>query len=394
MAKSIAFISGKGGSGKTTLALSISSMFADAGINVLYVDCDMATNGATYFYENKLENGKKIYTLYDILHSDDVSYDFIKISKNLSFIPSISNIQNYKEDKNLHQNDINTMKEHFSKFYESMQYMYDIIFFDCQAGYSLELESLLPHSDFNLAVMEADAVSSAAMRSLYLKIGHIIRERRLFQTFNKLSSDEYPIYSKVSGGTVFTNIEAVLFDWSIKKAFAVSQVPNLTDTSIKYVEQILNICKIIFNTIIDSRKLEEKFSNYEKGLTLQKLEKRKKELYANVIKLKKNKKNSNLYFRAMILIIPLILSTICVSLYSFIDTSSTWGIIVSAILIALTCCFSIAGGISAMAKPYRKTVKYVKSIEDEIYDINSKIESLEESLNGSMEDNSKEKKSQ
>ena len=45
MAKSIAFISGKGGSGKTTLALSIASMLANAGLKILYIDCDMATNG-------------------------------------------------------------------------------------------------------------------------------------------------------------------------------------------------------------------------------------------------------------------------------------------------------------------------------------------------------------
>ena len=58
MSKSVAFLSGKGGSGKTTLALSIADLLSRCNITTLLVDCDLSTNGATYFYESCLSDDK------------------------------------------------------------------------------------------------------------------------------------------------------------------------------------------------------------------------------------------------------------------------------------------------------------------------------------------------
>ena len=363
-------------------------MFANAGMRVLLIDCDLATNGATYFFENKLENSKKIYTLHNILYDESSLGDVIKVSDNLSFMPSISNLHTYEKDVGALQSNREIVKARFANFYKSIQYRYDIVIFDCQAGYSIELEAILPCSDFNMAVMEADAVSSAAMRSLYLKIGHIIQERKLFQTFNKLSSDEYHIYSKVSGGTVFTNIEAVLFDWAIKKAFAVSEVPNLTDTNIKYVEQILNICQVIFNTVIDNSHLAEKFSKYEKVLTLNKLEKKKKDLRDNINKMKGNKRNPDLYWKAIFMALPLVMAIVCFAITLTIDTPDYVATLLIAVLVPLFCCASVIGGIYAMSKPYRRSIKVVKNFEEEISELNTKIDSIKKSIEKPDENNS------
>lgn len=59
MSTSIAFLSGKGGSGKTTLALSMADLLSRCGIRTLLVDCDMSTNGATYFYESLFADQRK-----------------------------------------------------------------------------------------------------------------------------------------------------------------------------------------------------------------------------------------------------------------------------------------------------------------------------------------------
>ena len=58
MGKSVALLSGKGGSGKTTLSLTIAYMFASYELKVLLVDCDLLTNGATYFFEDHLSGNK------------------------------------------------------------------------------------------------------------------------------------------------------------------------------------------------------------------------------------------------------------------------------------------------------------------------------------------------
>lgn len=49
MSTAIAFLSGKGGSGKTTLALSMADLMSKCKIKTLLIDCDLSTNGATYF---------------------------------------------------------------------------------------------------------------------------------------------------------------------------------------------------------------------------------------------------------------------------------------------------------------------------------------------------------
>lgn len=54
MSTAIAFLSGKGGSGKTTLALSMADLLCRCGVQTLLVDCDLSTNGATYFFESQL----------------------------------------------------------------------------------------------------------------------------------------------------------------------------------------------------------------------------------------------------------------------------------------------------------------------------------------------------
>ena len=121
-----------------------------------------------------------------------------------------------------------------------------MIIFDCQAGYTDVLKLILPITDINLVVMEADAISSAAIRSLYLKIRDLLNEKKIYQVFNKATDEEYTLYSKISGGTVFTNIETVRFDWKIRKAFSVAEIPNMKKSSADYGVQIFGICRILF----------------------------------------------------------------------------------------------------------------------------------------------------
>lgn len=261
MYKTISFISGKGGSGKTTLALSIAVMLSECGVKTLLVDCDLSTNGATYFYEDKLNlNGKYNMSFYDVLFNEiNPNTELVSINPNYDFMPSISLLSKSSTKTYLYTRDIG-----ISSFFNEICRKYDVILFDCQAGYTDILKFILPHSDINLMVMEPDAISSAAMRSLYLKIGNFINDRKMYQVFNKASNEEYEIYSKVSGGTVFTNIETVVFDWKIRKAFSVSQIPDMKNTSANYGQQVFNICSILLTDNI----IQNKLKKYESFLQL------------------------------------------------------------------------------------------------------------------------------
>lgn len=299
MASSVALISGKGGSGKTTLALSMASFLADCGLKVLLIDCDFSTNGATYFFEEKLREfeNMRVFTAADMfpryINADDYDEFFyeslirdklrsclITINEFWDFIPSIAKI-----DKDYRNYIYITRKKTASKqltvdYVFEFEQVYDVIIYDCQAGYSNALRDVIGRSSSCLAVMEADAISSSAIRSLFLKIGNELepKKKKVYQVFNKVTSDEYDIYSKVSGGTVFTNIETILFDFKIRKAFAVAQIPDMKKTSIVYGQAINNICKTLFQ----SSYCQEKLSKYEKVLKLNEVEEKKQILQEKI----------------------------------------------------------------------------------------------------------------
>ena len=262
MSKILALLSGKGGSGKTTLALSIASMLSECRLKVLLVDCDLSTNGATYFYEEKLaENTNEISSFYNLFIGDtnDDSYKLrkvIKIDEYMDFMPSIVKITKLNsESYRYREQDLKKV----DKIDKKLRDEYDVIIYDCQAGYTDILKLLLPYVDINLVVMEADAISSAAIRSFYLKVGNLLNDKKIYQIFNKATDEEYEIYSKISGGTVFTNIETVMFDWKIRKAFSVAQIPDMKKTSARYGEQVYNICKVLFK----DEKIQEGLKKYE-----------------------------------------------------------------------------------------------------------------------------------
>lgn len=246
MSRLLALLSGKGGSGKTTLALSMSSLLANCGIKVLLVDCDLSTNGATYFYEKKLSNetNKKIISIEEIC-KNEISNSFeLNVKENLYFIPSITSIN---QDNNSSYLNGLLQDNAVKKYFLEARQRYDIIIFDCQAGYTVLLDSILKLTDCNLVVMEADAISSASVRSLYLKIGNIINNKSSFQIFNKVTKDEDEIYSKISGGTFFTNIGTIIFDWKVRKSFAIATIPDMENTSADYGEKVFELCSILFS---------------------------------------------------------------------------------------------------------------------------------------------------
>lgn len=300
MCKAISFISGKGGSGKTTLALSMASLLSSCGIKTLLIDCDLSTNGATYFYEDKLTiKNKNILSFYDMLYNEsNKKTNFVTINSHLDFVPSITQITKKSTKIYTHKNDNKLF------LYDDIHQKYDVVLFDCQAGYTDILKLVLPLSDINLTVMETDAISSAAMRSLYLKIGDIINDRKIYQVFNKASREEYETYSKVSGGTVFTNIETIIFDWKIRKAFSVSQIPDMENTSANYGEQIFSICSVLFS----NEALQSKLVKFRTILDIHAAQEKESLLRRQISELKiKYKKKGNKLRRSFLLITTLAL---------------------------------------------------------------------------------------
>lgn len=315
MCKTLALLSGKGGSGKTTLALSVATMLSKCEIKVLLIDCDLSTNGATYFYEDKLtEYGKNIKSFYNEIINPYNKGKLININDYMDFMPSI--IQITKENTAAYsykERDIEILQDLRRNYGEK----YDVILFDCQAGYTDILKLILPIVDINLFIMEADAISSSAIRSLYLKIGDFLNEKKVYQVFNKATDEEYQVYSKLSGGTVFTNIETVMFDWKIRKAFSVAEIPDMENTSASYGVQIYTICSILFK----DKSIQEKLSKFKVIIEFNKNKEEEKRIKQKIsmLQTKREKSKNRINQKVMVSFFAGFLSILCVFFYRMID---------------------------------------------------------------------------
>lgn len=279
MSTTIAFLSGKGGSGKTTLALSAADLLCRCGVRTLLTDCDLSTNGATYFYEGQLsdhsqDNEPGIFSFSDLFRGQaEAERHPLTIRPGLDFMPSIPAISDqYFTERSLTPEN-GTLKTILGGYMEWARKNYDVILFDCQAGYADFMPELLPLMDVNLFVLEPDSISASAMRNLHLKIGRYLG-RKPYQIFNKATAEEYEIYSKIEG-TFFTNIGTLLFDWKIRQAFSRSRIPDLENASAKYGAELCDICQTILR---DDKAVMAKLNRFSDTLKKRELEEQAAEL--------------------------------------------------------------------------------------------------------------------
>jgi hypothetical protein len=123
---------------------------------------------------------------------------------------------------------------------------YDIAIFDCQAGYSVETEMVTRVSKKNLAVIEADAISAAALRILYVQLAGQLDKGKSYQIFNKITKEEQEIYAKLTHGTIFTNLNPILFDWNVRKAFVTNELPEIDASNPILTTSIYDLALVLF----------------------------------------------------------------------------------------------------------------------------------------------------
>lgn len=246
--ESLSLLSGKGGSGKTVIALSMCKVLKEAGVKVLLVDCDIATHGATYFFESELESKKgQIISMSQLLQGKTVSGAPLVTRAGFHFIPSTLTPAEIEEDStldpalNIRNNLIN-----LDNLLKNRMRDYNVVIFDCQAGYSPLTKWVAKVSKHNLIVLEADAVSSTALRVLYLQIGKVLSTYRTWQVFNKLSEEERATYEKVFGGTFFPNLPPIPFDWQVKASFATCEIPSVMSKGSAFGLGVLRLMQTVF----------------------------------------------------------------------------------------------------------------------------------------------------
>lgn len=384
MSIAVAFLSGKGGSGKTTLALSIADLLCRCQVKTLLIDCDLSTNGATYFYEAQLanvNNGKQlsITSFNDILNMQKEIGNPIplQIASALDFIPSIFETLNQCTEE-LEDSRVN-LSHSLQYFLDWAKLNYDVVLFDCQAGYTEHLSTLLPLMDVDLFVMEADSISASAMRNLHLKIGGALGHAKIYQVFNKATPEEYDIYSKIVG-TFFVNIGTLLFDWKIRQAFSRSQIPDLENTSAKFGSDLCDICMIIFS----DKCTAEKIGAFSTQLRYQQLKEKRKEVEESHLKVAGKPRASLNYFLLGLLVATF--PTIMTVLYKYIS-GYTWAQSVALddpsqlmllIMFSLTCLLIVLISMTNTLYSFRELYKERQKYKEKLKNLDKEIEKIDE----------------
>ncbi len=160
MGKVISLVNQKGGVGKTTTSINLSSSLGHLGKKVLLIDLDPQSNATTGLGIERPSIKKSIYNV--IINECDIKEAIIKTPfKNLSFIPSVIDLagsemelfQASMQDKNF------VMSKQLKNQIDKVKDRYDFIIIDCPPSLSTITVNALSASDSVLIPVQCEFYS-------------------------------------------------------------------------------------------------------------------------------------------------------------------------------------------------------------------------------------------
>lgn len=231
----ITFVSGKGGVGKTALSLGMATILSAMGKKVLFVDFDLATHGATYFFIDEIKEGKKegiieaidtvIETpkklesmkILDLVSCFKTRYDFDLIPSKTYFARSIFSWLRKNEPK---------AKSILSKILSVSKSSYNFIIVDAQAGATTSASEAVRQSDKVVIPSEPDPISYSAVKNLEYEFRKYF-PKDTFYVLNSLFFKEAGMDAAVSKylKLMFSHLPPIPFDFEVRRSFARRIVP-------------------------------------------------------------------------------------------------------------------------------------------------------------------------
>lgn len=301
-AQVISLLSGKGGSGKTSAALSIAYLLNDAGFKVLLIDFDFATNGASYFYKFLYPHQKEVTGLYELIEqylnvhtslSDaEIKANVLSVKEGLGFIPSrvyFSKKVPLRDSIIIKEEDLKSL---LLSVIEPYRKQFHFIIIDNQAGSNLSAKVSASVSDKVIIVSELDPISNDAVDTLLIQIGEVFPEYKR-HLINKLDIHETKEYKELSElFQTMNRLPPLPFDFEVRNAFASRRIPIDVDKPTTFLIALFNTVKAFlpeYKEKIDSygEKILNKFSQYQDRIDL--LLDRKKEQEEEIAYLRKKR---------------------------------------------------------------------------------------------------------
>lgn len=216
-------MSGKGGSGKTSICVTIAKILALQNKKVLLIDSDSGTGGMTYYLGLNIVQNKKV-GLLDLAKDEsltikDITQKFLR-DENINFI-GIGNHRQYS------RNNKKALTLSIKRILEKVENSYDYIIMDCRGGLDDETVEITKLVNDIVFIVEPDTTSFQATQYLSdtlsdYKIAHKIKGFII----NKVFDD--PVAVARNGAGVFGGmyLDAIPFDIEAMRSFLIGCIAN------------------------------------------------------------------------------------------------------------------------------------------------------------------------
>lgn len=275
--KVIAFLSGKGGSGKTTAAIAIAKLLADMGFKTLLIDFDLATNGASYFFKSQFPRTSK--GIWEYLAAEDEPFNLIvelpiQVADNLLFVASRTNLNKKGLSYDTVMYDNEWLQKHVLKPLYDYAIAENIVYvlIDCQAGYAISSAAAAEVSERAIVVTEADAISSDAAENLLIQMGQSLPDERRYLV-NKIDVRDAETYRNMRHVFQAMNrLPPLPFDFYVRNAFGARQIPVDINKPSPLLFALFETLRYAFpeiNDVLDTYKekhIKGLFSDYDSKL--------------------------------------------------------------------------------------------------------------------------------
>ena len=265
--KSIALVSGKGGSGKTMVAAVVAKLLDKDNRAVLMIDSDFATAGLTYYMG--LKTVKNISVGLTNISSDPHRIDTMPLEKIIQkmagyertrFIGVGDHRRFYKK------RDSTDLRNILESLLEQVDGKFDHILFDCRGGIDKDSLSVCSLVDEILIVAETDTTSFQATQHLVdILYDNNLSDKLSGFFINKVFDD--PKNFAMNGTAAFKcqYLGSIPFDLEATRSFLIGEVPTFRSNFFTQIGYSLQTYDIGFSYKSSKRKMD--FRDF-KGLNI------------------------------------------------------------------------------------------------------------------------------
>jgi MinD-like ATPase involved in chromosome partitioning or flagellar assembly len=240
--KSIAIVSGKGGSGKTMIAATLAKILDDEGKKVLLVDADFATGGLTYYMGLKTVRNISTGLTNFIKHEKELDKEFISGKTQKMFDFHSSHFVGVGDHRRLYKYiDHQNLQQTIAQFLKLSSDICDVVLIDCRGGIDEESISVCSQVEKVLIVAETDTTSFQATQHLVdVLYDNDLSEKLSGFIINKVFDD--PSAMARSGTAAFKTqyLASIPFDLDATRSFLIGEIPKLNTLFAKQVRFALS----------------------------------------------------------------------------------------------------------------------------------------------------------